>query len=160
MRESPAKLHPLDGCDPTECYQTMMSERTTLITARREAEDNLVKTIIQLAAALLALLAGFISQSSKALGMPTLVLFGIALAALIASIVAGLMEQRFSSKAYLDQQKLVEDYFQKNISEFSEPNANKNVRRAQAAAFVFFVVALILLGIFAIAEAGDNYVKS
>jgi hypothetical protein len=151
--------HPLDDCDPTDCYQTMMSERTALITARREAEDNLIKTVIQLAAALLALLAGFISQAKFELDLPSLILFGLALTLLALSIIAGLVEQRYSSEAYLDQQKLVEDYFQKKISSFEEPSANKKVRTAQFVAFVSFVGALICLGIFAITEAGENYVK-
>lgn len=159
MTES-APPHPLDGCDPTECYQTMMAERTALITARRESEDNLIKTVIQLSAALLALLAGFISQAKITLSLLTLTLFACALAALAVAIIAGLWEQRFASKAYLDQQKLVEDYFQKNIAEFEEPPANKSVRRAQTTAFITFVSALLCLGIFAFVEARESYVEA
>jgi hypothetical protein len=151
--------HPLDDCDPDACYQTMMSERTSLITARRESEDNLIKTVIQLAAALLALLAGFISQAQIAVSQCALVLFGTALASLMISIVAGLCEQRFSSNAYLQQQKLVEDYFQKKISDFAEPAANDAVRKAQATAFITFVAALLCLGLFAFVEARQGYVK-
>ena len=47
MTDQAIKTHPLDPCDPDQCYQTMMSERTALITARRESEDNLIKTVIQ-----------------------------------------------------------------------------------------------------------------
>lgn len=156
MPEGSHPPHPLDGCDPTECYQTMMSERTALITARREAEDNLIKTVIQVSAALLALLAGFISQAKIELSNSTLALFGTSLLGLAIAIIAGLWEQRFASQAYLMQQKLVEDYFQKKIREFAEPLANKSVRRAQTTAFVAFVAALLCLGIFAVIEARDN----
>jgi MFS family permease len=138
----------------------MMSERTALITARRESEDNLIKTIIQLSAALLALLAGFISQAKIRPSALSLSLFGAALFALAIAIVTGLLEQRFSSQAYLEQQKLVEDYFQKKISTFDDPPANKLVRKAQAGAFVSFLVALICLGIFAFAEARNSYVEA
>ena len=138
----------------------MMSERTALITARREAEDNLVKTVIQLAAALLALLAGFVSQAKLDLSFLDVALFGIVLVALAVSIIAGLWEQRFSSQAYLEQQKLVEDYFQRRIAEFDEPSANKSVRRAQAVAFASFVAALLCLGSFAFVQVRDNYVKA
>ena len=149
--------HPLDDCDPTECYQTMMSERTELIKARREAEDNLVKTIIQLSSALVVLLAGFAVQSKVDLvGLPYW-LFVLATICSAVAIAAGLAEHFYSSKAYLAQQKLVEDYFSKRISSFSEPKENAQVRKAQLAAFASFLVSLGLLGIIAISKAGVSY---
>lgn len=160
MSDQQINAHPLDGCDPAACYQTMMSERTALITARREAEDNLIKTVIQLSAALLALLAGFITQAKIVLSPLTLILFGVALTSLAGAIIAGLFEHRFASRAYLEQQQLVEDYFQKKIAEFGEPTANKAVRKAQAAAFIAFVAALLCLGIFAFVHAREAYVKA
>jgi hypothetical protein len=94
------------------------------------------------------------------LSLPSVALFGVALMALAAAIICGLLEQRFSSEAYLAQQKMVEDYFQKKVAEFSEPATNRSVRKAQTAAFISFVVALLLLGAFAFVEARDNYVKA
>lgn len=93
--------HPLDDCDPAECYQTMMSERTELIKARREAEDNLVKTIIQLSSGLVVLLAGFSVQSTVSLSGFVYVLFVIATVGLAISVSAGLTEHYFFRKLIL-----------------------------------------------------------
>jgi hypothetical protein len=60
------KSHPLDNSDPDQCYAVMMSERTTLITAKRESEDNLIKTVVQLSSAMIVLAAGLaIHTTSK-----------------------------------------------------------------------------------------------
>jgi hypothetical protein len=59
MTDTEERKHPLAGLDPHACYQTMMTERTSLITARRESEDDLVKTIVQISTSLIALTAGF-----------------------------------------------------------------------------------------------------
>lgn len=146
--------HPLDGCDSAECYQIMMTERTELIKARRETEDNLIKTIIQLSSALIVLMSGFIVQSKINLSQRTLLEFSLVILFMMLSIIFGLTEQFSSSRAYLAQQILVEQYYTKKISVFREPSVNTVVRCAQAAAFFFFVLALIILGVFAVTQAG------
>ena len=148
--------HPLEGRDDEECYRVMMSERTALITARRESEDSLVKTIIQLAAALVALMAGFVAQSQIEIEGFAFVLFAVALGGLGVSIISGLTEHYFSSKAYDEQQKLVENFYQKVISTFGPAPSNRFVRWAQLVAFTSFVIALVSLGAFALVEAGEN----
>ena len=135
-----------------------MSERTALITARRDSEDNLIKTIVQLAAALIAVIAGFVSQSKFEFEGWSLILFGATLAALVISIVAGLTEQYYASKAHLEQQNLVENYFQKRISTFGDAPSNKLVRLFQMIAFLAFVAALLSLSVFAVVKAGENNV--
>ena len=159
MNEERPPPHPLDPCDPEECYKTMMAERTALITARRESEDNLIKTIVQVAAALIVLMAGFVSQAKVEITGWSLILFGITLVAMIAAIVAGLTEQYFSSKAYLEQQGLVEDFYQKKIWTFGDPPSNKWVRKAQVTAFSCFIAALVSAAIFALVKAGDVNVE-
>lgn len=154
VKADSVQKHPLDECDPSECYQTMMSERTELIKARREAEDNLVKTIIQLASALLVLLAGFSVESKVHLGGLSFMFFVAASLLLVISVTAGLAEHYFSSKAYLSQQQLVEQYYTKVISEFSEPPENRKVRLAQLVAFGSFLVSLTLITAIAIAKVG------
>jgi hypothetical protein len=134
----------------------MMSERTSLITARRESEDNLIKTIIQLGSALIVLISGFVSQTTVSIGDAELALFIITLVGLVISIVAGLTEQYFSSKAYEEQQRLVEDFYQKAIATFGPAPSNKWVRISQLVAFATFVFALICLGSFALLRAGDT----
>jgi hypothetical protein len=148
--------HPLDGCDEDKCYEIMMAERSVLITARRESEDNLIKTIIQISSALIAVIAGFASQSDFSLTGCQISLFIFLILSLCLAIIAGLAEQFFSSKAYQEQQKMLEDYFGKDIDNFSEAPSNKRVRSAQVSAFVFFVMSLGVLGIFAVVEVTGN----
>ncbi|MGY4397713.1 hypothetical protein ACVWZA_002910 [Sphingomonas sp. UYAg733] len=154
--ESKTLEHPLDGCDADECYKTMMSERTELIKARREAEDHLIKTIIQLSAALIALIAGFLAQTNILIDLNFLLLFSSVLILFILALTAGLAEQFFSSKAYQAQQIILEKYYNKEINEFSEPKANWWVRFFQLSSFSFFVLALITLACFAIIQAGKR----
>jgi hypothetical protein len=152
--------HPLDDCDEGDCYKTMMAERTVLIAAQRDAQDNLIKTIIQLSSALIALMAGFSTQSKLSFSALSSSVFSISLASLGIAIVSGLTENFYSSKAYSEQQKILEDYYSKYISEFREARSNKLVRRAQLCAFTFFVIALLCLAIFGIIEAkGKSDVK-
>uniref|UniRef100_UPI0018F87BD2 hypothetical protein n=1 Tax=Allosphingosinicella vermicomposti TaxID=614671 RepID=UPI0018F87BD2 len=148
--------HMLDGCDLDECYKTMMSERTELIKARREAEDTLVKTIIQLSATLIALIAGFITQTSVQVEPRLLPVLILALILLVLSLASGLSEHIFSSKAYLAQQKLVEQFYSRKINSFDEPWENKWVRRCQVASFGLFVSALISLATFSVFQAGEK----
>ncbi len=152
--------HPLDGCNDEDCYRTMMAERTVLIAAQREAQDTLIKTIIQLSSALIALMAGFITQAKFALTETNLFVFSAAVLSFAASIVFGLMENFFGSKAYKEQQVMLEDYYGKYIGEFAEAKWNKWVHRAQLGAFLFFVIALLSLAIFGLLEAkGKSDVK-
>lgn len=152
--------HPLDGCDDYECYKTMMAERTVLIAAQRDAQDNLIKTVIQLSSALIALMAGFITQAKIYPTGIALVIFSASLSSLGIAIVCGLTENFFSSRAYNEQQKMLEDYYGKYIGEFVDAKSNKSVRRAQLGAFSFFVIALLCLAAFGILEAkGKSDVK-
>jgi len=152
--------HPLDGCDENECYKTMMSERTVLVAAQRDAEDNLVKTVIQLSSALVVLMAGFTTQRDLLFTGIRFGLFFVSLACLVAAILCGISENFFSSRAYREQQKLLEDYYSKRISSFTEPKSNAIVRTTQALAFLFFITALLCVAIFAVLEAkGKSNVK-
>ena len=133
-----------------------MAERATLITGWREAEDNLVKNVIQLSSALVALMTGFIAQTNFSLARYVFWLFSIAIILLGVSIAFGLTEQFLSSRAYLAQQKMLEQYYTKKISEFSEPLINRWVRFSQGGAFLSFALALVMIGIFAVLQAGDK----
>lgn len=148
--------HPLDGCDESECYQTMMAERNELIKARRETEDNFVKTIVQLAAALLVLLTGYVVDRKITVEGWVFWATAGALVSLVLSVAFGLFEQYFSSKAYLAQQAMVEAYYQKEISTFTEPPANRYVRRTQISAFICFLITLTLLSAVAVQQIGKD----
>lgn len=146
----PTAPHPLDGTDPDQCYQIMMNERSILITARRESEDNLIKNIISLSSAMIVLMAGFTTQAEIEFSSTLIILFCFSLALSLAAIVFGMLENYFSSRAYLKQQALVEQFYSKVIAEFCEPNENKYVRRSQFAAFASFLISLLLIGAFSI----------
>ena len=148
--------HPLEGSDPDKCYEIMMAERATLISARRESEDNLIKNIITLSSGLIALMAGFVGQLSVDFSIVELGLFSFSMGTLVTAVIAGMAESYFSSKAYLAQQVMVEDFFSRKISDFSEPKANKFVRISQITSFVLFVIALISLATLAVSLAKDN----
>lgn len=137
--------HPLAECDDEALYKAMMSERTELIKARRESEDNLVKTIIQLSSALLVVLAGFAVNTDHTFSSFKYYGFSITFIFLIMSIAAGLFEHLASSKAYLDQQRSVEFFYTKKIREFSEPVANMYVRFFQKSQLTLFTLSLIFV---------------
>jgi len=148
--------HVLDGCNPDDLYKTMMSERTELVKARRESEDNLVKTIIQLSATLIVLISGFVTQTSVKIYYSGMWILAASLFSMVIALCCGLSEHIFSSKAYFAQQMLVEKFYTKQINEFSEPYANKWVRRFQAWAFFSFVTSLVILSIFAFSQTREK----
>jgi hypothetical protein len=137
----------------------MMSERTSLITARRQSEDNLVRTIIQLSSALIAVMAGFLSQSKTLIAGSSSLLLETALLSLGLAIASGLTEHFFSSKASEEQQLLVEQFYQKVIHEFGAAPSNRWVRLSQLSAFIFFLIGLASLGLLAFRQVGDEYVQ-
>jgi hypothetical protein len=148
--------HPLDGSDPDACYQTMMSERTHLITARRESEDNLIKTVIQIGSALLVVIAGFSAQKDMSLSLSSFWMAISAMVCLVVAIASGLTEHFFSSKAYGQQQKILEDYYTKLTSKFEDPPANKWVRRSQVTALISFAIGLIFVTTFAVIQFNEK----
>ncbi len=156
MSEGKSESHPLTDCDPDECYRTMMSERTDLIKAQRDAEDTLVKTIIQISSALLVLLAGFVVQSDSVMRPFSQSIYLFCMFGLVVAVVAGLFEHFFSSKAYSAQLKLVESFYTQQISSFGEPIENKWVRAMQRLQFGAFAIAAFFLLIIAAAEIGEK----
>ncbi len=156
MPETSDGKHPLDDCDPNECYQTMMSERTVLITAQRESEDNLIKTIIQLSSTMIALTAGFSAQSNFDISGSSFFAAAIGIIFLVLATFFGLIEHWFASKAYAQQQKLLVDYYQKKISEFEDPKANKCVRWSQRAALISFTIAMIFVAMLAVLQFKES----
>ncbi|MFO6446424.1 hypothetical protein ACLBKU_04700 [Erythrobacter sp. NE805] len=155
----PSNAHPLDGCDPDELYKVMMAERTELNKARRESEDNFVKSIIQLSSGLLLLLAGFAVNARDKLTDASESLFGFCAFSLLISICAGLAEHHLSAKAHQRQQEIVERYYTKVIKSYSEPLENFYVRMAQLIQFLAFAAALLFLMIIAASQIGETNVR-
>lgn len=140
--------HPLANVDEYERYKTMMAERADLIKARRESEDNLVKTLVQISSVLIVLIAGMLTQKGVFLAPDSGGYLIIAIFLLIMTLVFGLAEQVFSSKAHSAQQKIVEAYYSLKICTYAEPIENVGVRWSQRLAFSAFLASLAFFGIF------------
>ena len=154
MTEDPTPSdHPLEGCDPDDCYKTMMEERRALDTARRESEDNVVKNVIQIAAALIVVIAGFITQQSFALSKLETNILTASLAAFTISIICGLAEQFLTGRAYSQQLVAMEAYYQRQTTTYDQPAANRYVRLSQLATIAMFVVAIGSLAFVAVSKA-------
>ncbi|WP_156348576.1 hypothetical protein [Sphingomonas sp. Leaf23] len=156
MTEQIDSAHPLDGCADDELYKIMMSERTELIKARRDAEDTLIKTIIQLSSSLITLTAGFVSLTSVRIVPHAIWPLSITLIGLLLAVVSGLLENIFSSRAYSAQQKNLEEYFSKRIKVFEEPKENRYIRITQRVSFGMFSLSLIAIGVFGVLQAGGS----
>ncbi len=146
--------HPHDGCDERECYDIMMSERTDLVKARREAQDSLVKTLIQLSSALLVLLAGYAVGERANFSGASYWMFLLAIAGLSTSVIAGLSEHVYSSMAYREQLSLLEKYYKREISRYDEPTANKLVGITQVIQFTAFALSLVAVAMIAVLGIG------
>ena len=101
-------------------------------------------------------MAGFASQANIDLSGGELWLYAGSLSLFGIAIVLGMSEQFFSSKAYQEQQVMLEDFYGKYIDSFSEAPSNKMVRRSQVGAFGSFILALGCLGLFGFLEAKGN----
>ena len=137
--------HPLDGRDEHDCYQTMMAERSTLDSARRESEDTIVKTIIQLSTALIALMSGFIFQYSTSIENNIAYLICAAIFLFVIAMCFALAEHFFSALAHAQQIILLENYYTKVSKKFSEAPANRWVRRTRFVSLASFISAIICL---------------
>ena len=140
------EAHPLDGRDEWECYDQHIAERNKLIEGKRNAEDNFVKTVIQLSSAIALLVPGFIVAQPQNLGEPsTLLVFGLILVFL--ALLAGLSEQFLSSLAYGKQIKKTDDYYLKKTSDVSPPALSKLVGITLFLAFATFLAGVLVTSI-------------
>ena len=142
----PSDAHPLDGIDPWECYDQLISERNKLISAKREAEDGFVKTIVQLSSAIILAVPGFLAFNKvKPYAPSPLLLVGLALIGL--SLISALCEQYLSSHAYDRQIAKTDAYYTKASNDISPPTVSKFVRVALTVAFVGFVTGVCIISL-------------
>ena len=140
-----SKCHPLNDRDEADCYDVMMKERSDLINAKRESEDALVKSIIQLSAALIVVLVGFFGELRASGGYIILIIYIGALTFFTLSVLSGLTEHYLSSIAYGQQIEIVEKFYTRQSSNFSQPSISKWVRLTQVSSFTSFGLGLITL---------------
>jgi hypothetical protein len=145
MQSAPSSAsHPLDGVSEWECYDQHISERNKLISAKREAEDGFVKTIIQLSSAIVLAVPSVLALDKSNVRVPSFFLMaGIALVGL--SLVLALSEQFMSSVAYKKQIEKTDLYYTKMTSDVSPPLASKFVQFSLAATFAVFVTGILLV---------------
>jgi hypothetical protein len=136
--------HPLEGVDPWDCYDQHIAERNKLISAKRDAEDGFIKTIIQLSSTIVLAVPTALSVGSKTLRSPSILLdIGILLVA--ASLIFALLEQFLSSHAYDRQLAKTDAYYSKAISDVTAPVTSRLVRSAIVIAFVTFTVGVLVV---------------
>lgn len=141
-----AESHPLDGKDEWECYDQHITERNKLIEGKRNAEDNFVKTVIQLSSAMALLVPGFIVSHPHPLTKPSALLVG-GLILIFCALMGGLAEQFLSSLAYATQIKKTDDYYAKRTSDLSPPAMSKAVVVALFGTFLFFLSGVLILSV-------------
>jgi hypothetical protein len=122
----------------------MISERTSLLTAKRETEDELVRTIIKLSSAALLLIPGILVTSGISLprGWSIILLSGGA-AFFVASLIAAMLEQFLSSRAYEKQVAVSQAYFQQLSVITHDEESARQVRLAQLTAFGLFIAGVV-----------------
>lgn len=141
-----ASAHPLDGKDEWECYDQHITERNRLIDGKRNAEDNFVKTVIQLSSAIALLVPSFVvAQPARLSNLSPLLITGLVL--IFFALVGGLSEQFLSSLAYGKQIEKTDDYYAKRTSDVSPPAMSKAVLVALFGTFLFFVAGVLVLSI-------------
>ena len=132
--------------DEWECYDQHISERNRLIDGKRGAEDNFIKTVIQLSSAIALLVPGFmLTLSGEGHNPSKLLLTGLGL--IFLSLLAGLSEQFLSSLAYGQQIKKTDDYYTKKTSDVSPPALSKVVQASLLIAFVTFLCGVVTLSL-------------
>lgn len=139
-------MHPLDGKDEWECYDQHISERNRLIEGRRSAEEQFVKTVIQLSSGIALLVPSFLTASSGATKAPSNLLI-LGLSAIFLALVFGLSEQYVSSLAYAKQLKRTDEYYLRQTADVSQPAFSKILSVFLLLCFISFVFGILLLGI-------------
>lgn len=142
--ESKSPAHPLDGKEEWECYDQHISERNRLIEGKRSAEEQFVKTVIQLSSAIALLVPGFLTASSEGPRVPSCSLVA-GLVFIFLSLTFGLIEQYISSVAYSRQIEKTDAYYLRKISDVSPPAFSKIVSTCLLLCFICFLMGILLL---------------
>lgn len=147
--------HPLKEIDDRECYDILMRERTLLISAKRESENELIRTLVKLSSAAALIVPGVIF-SSDGLSIPEeskqFLFFGII--AFVMSLIFALTEQFFSSLAYNAQTRVTIKFYQKESEEIESWAWSRTVFFFWILAFVFFIIGVSLC-CFAFYQGGE-----
>jgi len=133
--------HPLEGRDAWECYDQHISERNKLISAKREAEDGFIKTIIQLSTAIVLAVPGIFAFNKDEIRQPSFLLIAGVLFVGIA-LISAIAEQFLSSIAYQKQIEKTDDYYTKKSADTSPPAVSKYVRICLVSSFICFLAGI------------------
>lgn len=138
--------HSLDGTDPDKCYDVLLSERNSLLTAKRAAEDEAIRGIIRFSGAALLLIPGAILTLDYQLPNPQRVMLITGVALFVGALLASFAEQLLSSWAYDRQIKVVSDYYLRRSEATEHRQSARWVARSIWASFTLFVLALVFSG--------------
>jgi hypothetical protein len=137
----------------------MMAERTALITAKRETEDELVRTLIKLSSASLLLIPGLLFAKE---GNTEFIVNGwleLGAIAFVLCLLCAMLEQFLSSKAYDRQIKISMDFYQKRSEKTSDEVFSACVRWTQSIAFLLFAIGIVTSAI-GIRKVGESAIMS
>jgi hypothetical protein len=122
-----------------DCYDQHISERNKLITAKKEAEDGFIKTIVQLSSAIVLGVPGVLIFNDGATRNPSTPLWvGILIVGV--SLIFALSEQFLSSVAYRHQIAKTDAYYGKETVDIGPPPISRYVQRAITMAFLTFIL--------------------
>ncbi len=138
--------HPLKGADLDKCYDVMMAERTALITAKRETEDELIRTLIKLSSASLLLIPGLLFAKDATIASMMNEWLRVGAMLFVFSLLTAMLEQFLSSKAYDRQIKISVDYYQQKSTVTSDEKFSNWLRLSQTFAFAFFAAGVFSSG--------------
>jgi hypothetical protein len=146
--------HPLDGADEDKCYDVLLTERNSLLTAKRASEDDAIKGIIKFSSAALLLVPGAIVAWKIPISGTAIYMLGTGFVLFVLSVIMAFAEQFLSSVAYDKQLNVVTEYYSKRSHEVSHPLSAKRVRLALLGSFFLFSSALLMssLGLGMLAE--------
>jgi hypothetical protein len=121
----------------------MMAERTALITAKRETEDELVRTIIKLSSASLLLLPSLLFLQKDNIIIYLNIWLIIGAISFTACLLCAMLEQFLSSKAYDRQIRISMSYYRRLSTITSDEIFSACVRWTQTIAFGLFAFGII-----------------
>jgi hypothetical protein len=146
VAESDPPRHPLDMAEvPREkAYEWMLARCAELEASRQAREDGLIATITQISSgALLLIPTILLSKDSKMPSFDANKLFYFGVSGFVLSLVAALLEQYLSGKAYAKQVEVTQAYYLKQSVAREDSESLGRLRLARRVAYISFFLSVI-----------------
>jgi hypothetical protein len=132
--------HPLDGSDEDKCYDVLLSERNSLLSAKRSAEDEAVKGIIKASSAILLLIPSALITWNVPISDFQIKLISAGAALILIALISAFSEQMLSSWAYNKQIATVTSYYQRLSKDVSHKLSGRLVTLALIVSYTSFTI--------------------